>query len=256
MSQNITDIKNMFSSAVAGGDMSQQAAGIMINALDDTDLAGCMGTTVEELETDDVTVVSLILDKSGSMSPHQATVRIAYDTLVSSLKGSKQAGSMIVSARCFATTSTLLYGFKKVEEVDPIGNNYIADGSSTALHDTMISALTDIKAYSQNLKNQGIRVKSIIVVFSDGEDNEAPRKAKDVKIIAEDLLKGEQYYLVYVGYATDPSVDLKKVAGQIGFGNVLISQATESEIRKTMGLVSKSIIRASQTQVGANSFFS
>jgi len=256
MSQNIVDIKNMFSSAGTNGGMSQQAAGIMINALDDTDLAGCGGTTVDELETEEVTAVSFILDKSGSMSPFQALVRAAYDMLIHALADSKQHGSMIVSTRCFATTSTLLHGFKKVDEIGPIGGDYVADGSSTALHDTMISAMTDIKAYSQNLKNQGMRVKSIIIVLSDGDDNEAPQKAKDVRIIAEDLLKSEQFYLVYYGYATDPNTDLKKVAGKIGFPNVLITGTTESEIRKNTGLVSKSIIRASQTQVGANSFFS
>jgi len=256
MSQNITDIKNMFSNPTTNGGMSQQAADIMINALDDTDLAGCVGTVTEDMDTDEVTVVTFILDKSGSMSPHQATVRDAYDMLIESLKESKQHKSMIVSTRCFATTSTLLHGFKKVDEVEPIGNNYVADGNSTALHDTMISALTDIKAYTQDLKNQGMRVKCIVIVLSDGDDNEAPQKAKDVKILADDLLKSEQYYLVYYGYATDPSTDLKKIAAKIGFPNVLITGTTKTEVRKNTGLVSKSIIRASQTQVGANSFFS
>jgi len=67
-------------------------------------------------------------------------------------------------------------------------------------------------------------------------------------------------YLVYVGYQQNQqnqSSDLKKIAAAVGFPNVLTAKATESEIRRTMDLVSKSIIRKSQTQItSTNTFFS
>jgi uncharacterized protein YegL len=254
----VDDVKNLFNSSTDDGDLSAQASMIMINSLDGTNLAGCMGTSVDDLETDDVTIVSTILDASLSMKSFEATVRDAYDKLIKSLQGSKQAGSILVSNRTFSTYQNVLHGFKKVEEIDPIGTQYRATGGSTALYDALLEALTGIKAYSKSLNQNGVRTKCIIVVFSDGDDNDSRNaSASDVKTISVDLLKSEMFYLVYIGYLQDPSSNLQAIADLVGFPNVLTTSATESEIRRTMDLVSKSIIRTSQTQIGSsNSFFS
>jgi uncharacterized protein YegL len=259
-SKNITnadDVKNLFINAVNDGEISQAASVVMINSLNDTNIVGCTGTAIDEIETDDVTVVSLVLDASASMNPHEKTVRQSYDTLIKALKESKQAGSMLVSARTFEGIQKILYGFKKVTDIGAIGNEYAADGGSTALYDSLVDAMTGIRAYVKNLNDGGIRTKCIVCVFSDGDDNDSRKhKARDVKVLSDDFLKSEMFYLVYVGYRQDSTVNLDAIAKQVGFPNVLTTAATESEIRKTMNLVSKSIIRTSQSQVGpANSFF-
>jgi uncharacterized protein YegL len=253
----INDVRNLFQDSTADGDLSKQAGALMINSLDGTNLAGCMGTSVDDIETDDVTIVSIILDASLSMKTHESTVREAYDKLIKSLQGSKQSGSILVSTRTFATRQNTLHGFKKVDEVSVIDKDYKANGGSTALYDTLLDALTGIKAYSKSLNQNGVRTKCIVAVFSDGEDNDSQKSSShDVKIISNSLLQSEMFYLVYVGYQTDPSANLQSIADLVGFPNVLTTQASESEIRRTMDLVSKSIIRTSQTQIGkSNSFF-
>lgn len=254
----INDVKGLFNSSTDDGDLSNQASMLMINSLDGTNLAGCMGASVDDLETDDVTIVSILLDASLSMKTFEAVVRDAYDKFIKSLQGSKTAGSILVSNRTFATRQDILHGFKKVEEITPIGKDYRATGGSTALYDCLIDALTGIKAYSKSLNQNGVRTKCIVCVFSDGDDNDSVKaSAKEIKVISDDLLKSEMFYLVYVGYKQDPNMDFKPVADAVGFPNVLSIDATESEIRRTVDLVSKSIIRTSQTQIGnTNSFFS
>lgn len=254
----INDVKNLFNSSTDDGDLSSQASMIMINSLDGTNLAGCMGTAVDDLETDDVTIVSTILDGSISMKTFEPVVREAYDKFVKSLQGSKTAGSILLSNRVFSTHQKILHGFKKVEEIIPIDKDYRANGSSTALYDTLLDALTGIKAYSKSLNQNGVRTKCIVCVFSDGFDNDSVKAgARDVKTVSDDLLKSEMFYLVYVGYKQSSSDDLNAIAAAVGFPNVLATDATESEIRRTIDLVSKSIIRTSQTQIGkSNSFFS
>jgi len=254
----IDDVKGLFNNSVDDGDLGQQASMIMINSIDGTNLTGCMGTAIDDLETDDVTIASIILDSSLSMKAHESIVRSCYDNFIKSLQGSKQAGSMLVSTRTFDSKQNILHGFKKVDEVKPIDKQYRANGGSTALYDTVLDALTGIKAYSKSLNQNGVRTKCVVAIFSDGDDNDSRKAtAKDVKTVSNDLLKSEMFYLVYVGYKQDPSANLDAIASQIGFPNVLTTNATESEIRKTMDLVSKSIIRTSQTQIGkSNSFFS
>ncbi|MBN2442794.1 MAG: VWA domain-containing protein [Spirochaetales bacterium] len=254
---NADDLKNLFNSAANDGEISEEASSVIINSLGGTNIMGCLGTDVDDLETDDVTVVSLILDASYSMKSNEKAVRDGYNNLIEALQNSKQAGSMLVSARTFSGNQQLLYGFTKVEEINKIGMKYLAEGNSTALYDTLVDSMTGIRAYVKNLNDNGIRTKCIIVVFSDGEDNDSQHnKASDVKTLAEDFLKSEMFYLVYIGYKHDDADDLDAIAKEVGFPNVLTTQATGSEIRKTMNLVSTSIIRTSQSQIGpGNSFF-
>lgn len=96
-----------------------------------------------------------------------------------------------------------------------------------------------------------------MVVFSDGEDNDSHKnRASDVKTLSEDFIRSEMFYLVYIGYKHDDSDDLDVIAKEVGFPNVLTVGATGHEIRKTMNLVSKSIIRTSQSNIDTtNSFF-
>jgi uncharacterized protein YegL len=254
---NPDDIKNLFSNAADEGEISRNASQVMINSLDGTNIMGCMGAAIDDIETDDVTVVSLVLDASYSMKSHEATVRDAYDNLIGALAASKQAGSIIVSARTFATVQDILYGFVKVAQIAKIGKKYTAVGNSTALYDALVDAMTGIRAYAKNLNDNGIRTKCIVVVFSDGADNDSVKnKSSDVKVLSEDFIKSEMFYLVYVGYKGGEDDDLDAIAKEVGFPNVLTTQATQSEIRKTMNLVSASIIRTSQSQIGpSNSFF-
>ena len=66
----------------------------------------------------------------------------------------------------------------------------------------------------------------------------------------------EMFYLVYIGFKSRPSDDLDAIAKLIGFPNVMTTTNSPSDVRKAMGLVSQSIIRKSQTQIGpASSFF-
>jgi len=258
MVNSADDLKKLFQSAANGGEISKQASDIIINSIDGTNISGCVGADIDEIETDDLTIVSLVLDASLSMKQNENSVRQGYDSLIQSLQNSKQAGSMLVSARMFSGNQTIFYGFKKVEEIDLIEEDYIADGHSTALYDTLVDAMTGIRAYVKNLNDNGIRTKCIVVVFSDGDDNDSHmNKASDVKILAEDFLKSEMFYLVYVGYKQNDDDDLNIIANKVGFPSILTTQATGSEIRKTMDLVSKSIIKTSQSQIGGgNSFFS
>jgi len=253
MDPSITDVKSLFTT----GDLSDETSSLMINSLDGTNLVGCSGAAADDMETDDVTVVSAILDDSASMHQFRDVVRESYDKFIKSLKDSKQSGSMLVSTRVFATRQKILHGFKKVDDIAPIGNDYKANGSSTALYDTLMEAMAGIKAYSKDLNQNGVRTKCIVVVFSDGDDNDSRKvKSFQVKAVSEELLKSEKVYLVYGGYQQDPNANLKAIADEVGFPSVMITNASEHDIRQTMDLVSKSIIRTSQTQVGkSNSFF-
>ena len=249
---NADDVMGLFDD---DANISPAASQMMINSLDDANIPNCMGEDLDDLEDDIITLVAIVMDASYSMKGNEQAVRLSIDELISALDDSKQATSMLVNIRQFdeiGNEKYIVQGFKKVCDVGKIGKQYTAEGNATALYESLKNALTALLAYRKQLMDGGIRVKSILTVFSDGGDNDSQVDAPDIRIISDDCLKDEQFYLNYVAYGYDPTA----IANKVGFPNALEISNNPSEIRKSMGLVSKSIIRASQTQVGkSNTFF-
>ena len=256
---SVSSIQNLITSATQSNEIDANAASIMINSLDDTNVIGCTGVDIDDLTTDCVTLVAIVLDSSYSMFPNELVVREAFDELViKAMSESKQADSMLVSTRTFSNKEDILYGFKKVSDIGKIGSQYDAKGDSTRLYDSLVNAITAIRAYAKTLNDGGVRTKCIVVPFTDGHDNDSQNfKASDVKKLVDECHKSEMFYFVYVGFKSDPSDNLEADAKSIGFSNVLTSTNSPHDIRQSMGLVSQSIIRKSQTVVGPqNTFFS
>jgi uncharacterized protein YegL len=255
---SVNDVKSLFAGAVSAGQADADAVDIMVNSLNDTNILGCTGVSSDDLDTDSVTLISIVLDASYSMQPNESAVREAYDDLViKAMKESKQASSMLVSAVVFDEDVRTIYGFKKVEDIGKIGSQYSARGNATALYDAAISAIAGIRTYAKNLRDSGITTKCIVVVLTDGQNNTGTMDVNKVKIVSDDCLKSEMFYLAFIGFKTSPNDDFDSIAKAMGFPNVLTTTNSPSDVRKAMGLVSQSAIRKSQTQIGSsNSFFS
>ena len=256
---NVNDVKNLINSAVSQGEVDNDAGQIMINSLNDTNILSCTGVGVDELSTDVVNLISIRLDASFSMSPNEQVVRDAYDELViKAMRESKQHKSMLVCSGVFDDDVRPLYGFKKVDDIGKIGSQYLARGGSTSLYDAAIEAMTSTRAYAKPLNDSGVHTKCVVIILTDGGNNNGTMDPDRVKKVADDCMKSEMFYLVYVGFNQGPSDKTmhEAAAKAIGFPNVLTTDNSASEVRKAMGLVSQSAIRASQTQIGpTNSFF-
>jgi uncharacterized protein YegL len=245
-------------SLISGVAQSDDAANLMINSLNDTNIIGCTGVDIDDLATDCVTLASIIIDASYSMKSNELVVREGFDELViKAMSDSKQSESMLVSTRTFSTDENILYGFKKVADIGKIGSQYIANGSSTRLYDSLVNAITAIRAYAKTLNDGGVRTKCVVVAMTDGHDNDSQSyTASDVEKLVTECHKSEMFYFVYVGFKENPSDDFAADAKAIGFPNVLTTTNSGHDIRQAMGLMSQSIIRKSQTIVGpSNSFF-
>lgn len=253
-SQNIHDL---FADAVDDG-LDVNASQIMVANLDAVALAGCQGTEVDLIPTDEVTLVSFIHDGSGSMVDERDVVVEAYRQVIEALQGSKQSDSILVSDWIFNDTRNLVHGFVPASQVPDLNASYNPDGS-TALYDTVMVALTGLTAYGQQLRANGVRTKNVVVVFSDGDDNASRlTTAAQVKLVAQSLLAQETFILAYVGfdrYGYLSETGVRRLADSIGFVDVITATTDQSAIRKILRQVSASVIRASQTSVSSGGFF-
>lgn len=251
-----SNIQNLFDSAQDEG-LSAAAAGILVNNLNATTIAGAQGASVDELAGDEATLFVRVVDRTGSMQRFAPVVIDAGNEQIEALKGSKAADSILMSTWFFNQRSTLLHSYLALDNVVKLDrNNYDPDGT-TALYDAVLDASTSAVAYAQTLRDAGIRVKVVIVIISDGEDNASHNSVAKVKTVITDLLKQEIYTVAFVAFGTDG----KRIAAEMGIPatNVLDESADPHSVRIALGTVSKSVIRASQTTIGATgsqSFFS
>jgi len=255
---SISSITDLFDSAAdEGAGMSQASVGLMVNNLNANTMLGAQGASADDLAGDQVTLFVEIIDKSGSMGVVQDTVIHAYNEQVRALKASKMADSILMSTWTFSTRSELLHGYLPLDSVPDLSRAVYSPDDLTALYDAILDAFTSVVAYAQTLIDAGIQVKVVVVVLTDGQNNASRHSAAAVATIAADLLKKEYYTLALVAFG----VDGLDIAREIGFptANVMDEDTDASSIRRALGTISTSVIRTSQTLVGAQgsqSFFS
>lgn len=246
---SLNSIQGLFQNAQAAPGhkgLSQATTEILIQNLTPATIAGAQGAGYETLGGDKAFLFVPVLDMTGSMSPFRRDVIEAYNNMLAALKGSKQAEQILMSSWTFNVQSYLLHGYTPLEFVSLLDDGTYKPGEQTALYDAVLDALTGVVAYGQELRNQGARTKITLVVFTDGRDNSSRHSAKKVRKVVEDLLAQEMYTFALVGFGGGFA---RQVAQDIGFPNVLEADADPSSIRRTLEVVSNSVIRASQTMV-------
>jgi uncharacterized protein YegL len=250
---NKDDILDLFSSAVKEEGFDAGASLILVDNLDTIAMAGCAGTDVDQLNSDDVTLVAVVLDQSSSMHGSSPAVLAGYNTMLEALKDSRQADSILISTWKFSDNSELLFSYTPVTQLGKLTAHDYTPTGSTYLYSTVLDVMTGLVAYGQHLRINGVRTRCVVVVFSDGEDNMSRVTAHDVKTVSDALMAQEIYSLAYVGFGGS---DLRRIADAIGFPSIITASTDASEIRRIFHQVSQSVIRASQMTVGTgNSFF-
>lgn len=245
------DIQSLFDDAQNDG-MSANATNILIENLDGMVVAGAQGAEVDDLVSDEVTLFVRVIDVTGSMEPHANAVILAANEQLDALAGSKAADTILMSTWLFNEKPRVLHGYLPLNQVTRLDASIYHPNGTTALFDATLGAFSSVVAYGQQLRNQGIRTKVVVVVITDGDDNDSSASIGQVAAVSIDLLSQEIYTLALVGFqAYGNRVDFVEVAKGMGFPekNVLTSSSSASDIRHAMGTVSKSVIRASQTMI-------
>jgi hypothetical protein len=126
--------------------------------------------------------------------------------------------------------------------------NYDANGG-TPLFDETAKLLATVIAKTQDFKNNGIQVRTITLILTDGEDcHSRTSSAADVAKIAKDMLRSEEHIIAAMGF-DNGDCDFRKVFADMGIPNqwILTAASSPSEIRKAFQVFSQSAVRASQS---------
>lgn len=215
---------------------------IKIDGIEDVEAAN---TSVDEIDSENINLIFVGIDKSTSMEEFEGDMSKALNDFKDALTNSKEADDILVARADFADSATV-GGYKRIMEFDTAYHT----GGCTAMFDTIVDGTNRLKDYRDYLKNEGMRVKAVFAIFSDGVDNSSRNGFSSAKKAVEYLNKEEivTAFISFGGKAT-------QVAKDLGFRNVLDVKSSASELRKAFNCLSKSVIENSKSAVSKQDDF-
>ena len=251
------EISEILDGALEDGNLSSDSHSLIYGNITDNTIVGSGGQDIESINSAEVTLISLLVDESSSIEYSGLTQSVidGVNTIIDALKDTKKKDSIKMSIWTFNGEVKVINGFIGIEDIEKFGNDYRPDGT-TSLYDVTFEAMSANLIYAQDLIDNGVSVQSIVAVITDGDDVGSDRSITDVSKVAKDLLKTERFVNAYVGVGD--STDHADISKQMGFPAFMKGNATASEMRGLMKMLSQSIVKNSQSVIGQssnNSFF-
>ena len=244
------NLDDLFRSARNDG-LTDETMDLVISNLNGPTMMSAVGAPLGALTTNEVTLAMNIIDMSGSMQPFAADLINAYnDDYLAAMSSTLAADDILVSTIFFAGHVQLYHGYLQLEDAPPLSPQVYRPGASTALYDAVAAGLTNMVLYAQQLRQSGVMVRCLVLLYSDGEDNASRQPASAVRRAAGELLKHEIYTLAYVGFRNGGLSEqaLRQMADTIGFPEILTSGLSEGELRRIFRMASMSTINVSKGQ--------
>ena len=251
------NLDDLFQSAQADG-LTGDTMDLVISNLNGPAMQAAVGVSLDQLATNEVTLAMNIIDMSSSMGPYATDLIRSYnEDYLQAMSDSTAADDILVSTIVFNERVDLLHGYVPLLDAPPLTRQLYNPDGMTALYDAVGAGLTNMVLYAQELRQSGVMVRCLVIVYSDGADNASHQKAKDVRRASQELLKHEIYTLAYVGFSSGgiTEQELRHLADTIGFPDILIAGLSHSELRRIFHLASMSTIRVSQQQATTAGIF-
>ncbi len=196
-------------------------------------------TAIDDIDSEIVNLIFVAVDQSGSMYPYRTEMQKCLADFKDALLSSKEADEMLIARANFNLYKNIeIGGYKGVDEFDV---NYSATGG-TPLYDVIIEGAKRLNDYMTYLKNQGMRVKAVFAIFSDGDDTTSGNTAYDAKGAIEDL-NTKEVTTAFISFGSEA----KDIADNLQFRNKLEVGSSASELRKAFDVLSKSVIESSKS---------
>lgn len=215
---------------------------------------GFSAAKIESLGASEYTLATVVVDVSGSVGPYQGEMEQALKTVVQSCRMSPRADNLMLRVVLFDTKVVELHGFKPLPDCNESDyDSCLPPGGMTALFDASYSATKAMTQYGADLTSNDFQVNGALFVITDGMDNaskttgimvaRAIREARTTEAL-------ESIMPVLIGVNTDQSglnqyLDTFKTDAAFQ-QYVAIGQATQKELAKLGGFISKSISSQSQ----------
>jgi hypothetical protein len=242
------DLQNLFNASKDEGSISAASLGILSLPDLGAKIQQGLGVAVDDVPASEVFLLTMLVDDSGSIreAGNEALVMDGYNTILASLKESKQESGILIHTRYL--NGRVLLPYTPIADAGAMtSRDYQATGS-TPLYDESVAALGTVIAKSQAFADSGVPVRTVTVILTDGEDCGSNRHhAADVSRIVEDMLASENHIVAGVGL-DNGRTNFKRIFKSMGIPPqwVLTPGGSKSDIRSAFRVISQTALRTSQ----------
>ena len=149
---------------------------------------------LEDLGASEYTLVTIVCDISGSVSPFAAGLLKCIKSIVGACQKSPRSENLLLRLLVFNYTVMEIHGFKNLDTIDLDAYDPLKPDGMTALVDATYDAIGATLEFSKTLKqNDYDDVNGIVFIITDGLDNRSNLYPKD---IAEKVAIGKKSEII------------------------------------------------------------
>lgn len=214
MSQ-VPNLNTLFQSAQADGVLSN-ASMQALNIVDiGAQIQAGLGTPVDDVMASEVVLVTIMPDDSGSIrfAGNGAVVRAGHNMVLDTLAMSPQHDQILVHNRYL--NGAVLYPYCPVDQAIRMDQHNYAPNLGTPLYDQTLVLLATVLAKAQAFIDNGVPVRTVSLIITDGADAHSQRSVREVKGMVEDMLRTEDHIIAAMGIH-DGQTDFKRVFRESG----------------------------------------
>lgn len=212
---------------------------------------GFSAADLGDLGATEYTLVTVVVDESGSTAGFKAEMEACIQEVVKSCKFSPRSDYLMIRLVAFNHSMREIHGFKQL--VDCNVDDYdgcLSPGGTTLLFETSVNAIDATNAYGKDLDENDYDVNAIVILITDGMDNEsgsidASRVGDSLKqAMRDEHLESIMSILVGVGVGHYADVDqyLKDFKDDAGLSQyVPLKDADAKTLAKLAQFISKSV---------------
>lgn len=208
---------------------------------------------INELGSSEYTLVTIVLDTSGSVINYKTELENCLEEIVKSCKFSPRVDNLMLRLVTFNSNENEIHGFKLFSNCEPTHYKGILKCNGlTSLYDATYNSVNCMTEYGKNLVKNDYSVNGIIFIITDGEDNNSVKTPSDVKDVLNICMNNE--YLesltsILIGVNTNSQISnsltlFKEHAGLTEY--IDLGDANEKKLAKLAKYVSQSIVSQSQ----------
>lgn len=212
-------------------------------------------TRIEHLGATEYTLVTIAVDKTGSVMDFRDELRKCLKTAVESCKKSPRSNNLLVRVIYFSSSLSggieEIHGFKPLGEINPDDYPDLDPYGMTPLYDAAFSAVGATNAYAKQLMDQDFLVNGIFFVLTDGDDNTS---RATIKMVGQEMQRGMQSEIIesLIGILVGVNLAgyqqrLEELAKGAGLQFIDAGEATKGKLAKLAQFVSSSISSQSQS---------
>lgn len=210
----------------------------------------------EHLGATEYTLVTIVCDVTGSVSPFAKDLRNMIVSVVKGCQLNARAENILVRLVLFSTAVGVqeVHGFLNLSAIEPDDYEELRPDGATPLYDATYSSIGATLKYAETLDKQDFDVNGCVYIITDGDDNRStvsPRYIAELtqKAITDESMQSLLTVLIgifnpgdqYMSDRLDEFHKEAKLTQYIPFG-----EATPKKLAKLANLISESVSSSSQ----------